>query len=88
MPIDPICHQKLKQLGLPMEVELIDKFGNVVAVGVININGSVSSTWPDRLTFEHPSWFRDRYIGSDLPTYPSLRQVGTTQSLRDRGVHR
>lgn len=75
------CHRRLKELGLPMEVELRNKRGDCVARAIINTDGSVSC---EGVEYPCPSLFRDKYLGSSLPTYPNI--FYKNQSLRELGV--
>ena len=82
MPINSRCLRKLTEIGLPMEVEVIDKSGNKIAVATINMDGTVSCG--NGKTYGSPSLLRDDLIGSSLPTYPYLIYKGKT--LKDWGV--
>jgi hypothetical protein len=87
MSIDSKCFQELQKIGLPMDVELVDKSQTVVACATINLDGTVYCS-TNKKTYDCPSLFRDELLGSNLPTYPNLRITGQIQSLRDMGVKR
>lgn len=81
MPINRRCLQQLTAIGLPMDVDVKNKSGNVIAKATIYKDGTVSCNGK---TYDHPSWLRDDLIGSNKPTYEYLFYKG--KSLRDHGV--
>ncbi|EPV8513601.1 hypothetical protein ACWATE_002037 [Vibrio parahaemolyticus] len=82
--IDKECFAKLKELGLPMTVVVIDKQGNKLTDAEIRDDGSIEDLQTNK-EYPTPSLLRDELIGSNESTYKYLI---LTRSLSDLSVKR
>ena len=82
--IDKECHDRLKDLGLPMIVDVVDEQNNLLTRAEIFQNGEIKDLSTNK-TYSAPSLLRDELIGSNKPTYKFLV---LTRNLHDLGVRR
>lgn len=84
MAINKNCLLKLKEIGLPMQIEVV-KNKQVLANATIHDDGTVYCS-TNGITYNCPSLLRDKFIGSNLGTYKHLRRVEDKETLHEKGV--
>ncbi|MFW5872172.1 MAG: hypothetical protein ACOCUT_03610 [bacterium] len=85
MTINRNCLQRLLDIGLPMEVEVLSRNVKPVVLGVATINTNGTVTYSKNMKeYSSPSHLRQEIIGKNCATYKFLRCKG--KLLSDLGV--